>query len=238
MATELTIELIDAAQRGDEAAQDAIFTYFDKYVKGWGWREANSGSFAGTLFDADDLANMLRERIWLAMQKFRVERANGKVVQNFIAVCKAYMAAGMWSTRNQGHRAQRMPKQRVAKEFVEKRTRNPISGKISVASVPVESGEVLQSAAWVSIHGLQGPNGSIDADRLIRSLRVEIDFDFEIYLADIRAELAGRDPFLRIIFDMLYEESGIHEIAEVVGTSAARIKELIQSEIQPMLLPI
>jgi hypothetical protein len=234
VAKELTVSLIHAAKRGDELAQEAIFAHFETYVKGWAWREANSGGFAGTLYGADDLANMLRGRIWLAIQKFNIQRANGAGVKNFVALCKSYMAAGMWATRNQGHRQSRMPKERVAKEFAEKRTRNA-SGKIAVTQVKVVGGEVLQSSAPVSMSGFKHDGAEVEADRLIERLRVEVDFDFEIYVSGLRADLASRDAFLPTIFNMLLDGLQLKEIASNIGTTAEHIAHLVETEIHPML---
>lgn len=234
MAVELTVALIHAAKRGEEEAQDAIFKHFESYVKGWAWREANGGGFAGTLYAADDLSNMLRERIWLAIRKFNIRRANGSGVKNFKALCKSYMAAGMWATRNQGHRQSRMPKELVKKESTEKRTRNA-SGKLAVITTVVEGGEILQSIAPMSLSSLRSDGSTIEADRLIARLRVDIDFDFDRYLNELRADLALRDPFLPAIFNMLWEGLQLKEIAQDIGTTVEHILYLVETEIQPML---
>lgn len=233
MATELTATLIHAAKGGDDNALDTIFKHFEQYVKGWAWREANGGGFAGTLYGADDLANILRERIWLAVQKFDEKRIKGDVVKGFVNLCKAYMAAGMWMTRNKGHRQQRMPKERVTKEFVEKRTRNK-TGKLVVERVEVVGGEIMQSSAPVSISGFRHDGNAVEAERLIARLRVEIDFDFNLFMGQLRAELARRDPYLPMILNMLWEGMQLKEIAAVIGTSAEHIFEIVDTEIRPL----
>lgn len=228
MAEAISIETVLAARAGDEIAQDIIFKHFDQYVKGWSWREVNSGRFVGTLFDADDLANMLRERIWLAIQKFNPKRG-----KDFPMVAKAYMAAGMWSTRNQGHRQMRMPKERVKTEHVQKRVRNK-TGKLVVKEVAVRGGEVLQSRAPMSISGTNLQGDPIEAERLIAQLRVEVDFDFHLFVEELHAELARRDPFLPQILRMLWQGSQLKEIAALVGTTKERIEQLVDLEIRPL----
>ena len=233
----VTEDMIYAATLGNEAAQNDIILAFDKYIKGWAWKEIASGGFVGTMYGAEDLENMLRERIWLAMQQFDENKANGAVVKNFIVLCKGYMAGGMWKTRNAGHRAVRMAKQKVKKATKTEYTRNPVTRKLIATEVEVVGGVVLESVHSHSLDGVpNGDPGAYEADRLVAALKVEIDFDFNIYLAQLRDELAKKDPFLPLIFNMLWEGSYMDEIAAVVGTTSEYVQELINTELQPLVL--
>lgn len=225
----LSPKLVLAARAGDEVAQDTIFKHFDSYIRGWAWKEVNTGRFAGTMIDADDLANMFRERIWLAIRKFKPRRS-----KDFAMVAKAYMAAGLWATRNKAHRQYAMPKERVHATHQTKRVRNKTTGKLIVKEVKVKGGIVLESSAPIPLHSLRIDGRVVEAERLIAALRVEVDFDFDLYVAELHDALAKRDPFLPMILRMLWQGSGLEEIAKYVGTTAERVQQLVEVEIRPL----
>ena len=236
MAQTLTALMVYAACSGDEEAQDGVIATFNTYVKGWANREVISGKFIGSSMDADDLANMLRERIWMAIEKFDMRRSKKDIVTDFTLLAKSYMAAGMWHTRKHAHRHMRMPKVVVKKEFDEKMVRNAETGKLTVTRVANKGGQALQSCAAERLNPIGLDGSEMESDRMIEALRVRIDFDLNIHLDRIRVELGKRDALLSEIFDMLIHGLALDEIAQFIGTSADYIADLITREIKPVAL--
>ncbi len=221
-------KLVLAARAGDEIAQAEIFKQFEDYIKGWAWRESRS-SFWGTIMDADDIANMLRERVWLAVTKFQpYKRKNSK--KNFIMVAKAYMAAGMWAARKKIHRNKRMRK--VVSPFqVKDRWVRKENGLLVVKQVRgTKKNPLMDSVAPVLMSSAQGDDHT-EVERLVTTLRTTIDFDFDIFLAEMKEALAKQDPFLPQVLQMLWDGFSCKEIAAELGSSLGQIKQLVFTDL-------